>query len=176
NYCFLSQISDQPHYGGANFIGQGDQRGDFMLNSNAAAKFTILVEIKKPSTNLLAKRSNQFDKYRNGAYRISSELTGGIAQLQINCKTWQRSAYEADNYDILSKSGIFTVQPKGILVVGNTSEFENRQQAESFELFRRNISNPEIITYDELLERAKFIVANERECEDENIELEEMDL
>jgi hypothetical protein len=29
----------------------------------------------------------------------------------------------------------------------------------SFELYRRNILNPEIVTYDELLERARFMVA-----------------
>ena len=28
----------------------------------------------------------------------------------------------------------------------------------SFELFRRNVAKPEIVTFDELFERAKFIV------------------
>lgn len=32
---------------------------------------------------------------------------------------------------------------------------------ETFELYRRNLYNPEIITFDELLERARFIVASD---------------
>ena len=34
----------------------------------------------------------------------------------------------------------------------------NTEKYRSFELYRRNISRPEIITFDELYERAKFIV------------------
>jgi len=34
----------------------------------------------------------------------------------------------------------------------------NKDKLRSFELLRKNTSNPEIITFDELYERAKFIV------------------
>ena len=34
----------------------------------------------------------------------------------------------------------------------------NKDKLRSFELFRKNISSPEIITFDELYERARFIV------------------
>ena len=47
---------------------------------------------------------------------------------------------------------------QGILVIGNTSELDNEDKMRSFELFRRNLQNPEIITYDELLARTKFVV------------------
>ncbi len=50
-----------------------------------------------------------------------------------------------------------TVLPQGILVVGNTSELDNEDKIRSFELYRRNLRNPEIITYDELFARAKFV-------------------
>lgn len=53
---------------------------------------------------------------------------------------------------------VFTVSPKGIVVIGKTSELDNLDKRNSFERFRREIRNPEIITYDELFERAKFIV------------------
>lgn len=62
---------------------------------------------------------------------------------------------------------IYTVQPKGILIIGNLNELKTEDEKVSFELFRRNIANPEIITYDELLERAKFIVRNEETCFEE---------
>jgi hypothetical protein len=56
----------------------------------------------------------------------------------------------------------FNFSPKD-LVVGNLSALVgdhgvNQEQFRSFELFRRNTLSPEIITFDELYGRAKFIV------------------
>ena len=49
--------------------------------------------------------------------------------------------------------------------MGNNAEFRteygiNELKLRSFELLRKNTISPEIITYDELYERAKFIVDN----------------
>ena len=169
-YYFLTHLSDQPIYGGASFKGKGNQKGDFLLNTNANIKFTVLVEIKKPTTNLIAHNSKgNCIQYRNGAWLISKHLSGGVAQIQTNCKTWLRNSSNPENYDELEPQNIFTVDPKGILIIGKTSELDERSKIETFELFRRNLSNPEIITFDELFERAKFIVANEQ------LEIDEMD-
>lgn len=162
NYQFLSEVSDQPHFGGINFTGIGAQRGDYLLSSNAAAKFTCIVEIKKPTSRLLSHRkSGEIIEYRNDVCLISPELAGGIAQVQANCKTWQNSALESKNDRVLHKLNIHTIQPKGILVIGNTEELTSDSSIETFELCRRNLHNPEIITFDELLERARFIVTSE---------------
>jgi hypothetical protein len=53
--------------------------------------------------------------------------------------------------------------PKAFLVVGNLAEFVtangvNEPKHRSFELLRRHTLSPEIITFDELYERARFIV------------------
>ena len=58
---------------------------------------------------------------------------------------------------------VFNYQPKAIVVIGCLDEFRNNigvneQKYSSFELFRRNTTNPEIITFDELYDRARFIV------------------
>lgn len=58
---------------------------------------------------------------------------------------------------------IYNYLPKSYLIIGNLKEFMtsnwvNQEKYSSFELFRKNIHNPEIITFDELYERAKFIV------------------
>jgi len=175
NYLFLSSVTDQPNYGGTDISGSGGQRGDYLLHSNAATRYTVLVEIKKPSTNLLTRKNAKVVCYRNGACLMSSELAGSIAQLQVNCKTWQKKALESDDIIKMYNADIHTVQPKGILIIGNLSELNSEAEKVSFELFRRNIANPEIITYDELLERAKFIVRNEEtnikeiEQDEENI-------
>lgn len=162
NYQFNTVLTDQPNYGGTDFTGSGAQRGDFLLSTNAYAKFTYLVEIKKPTARLLIhNKSGGIFEYRNDVCLISHELSGGVAQIQANCKTWQKSALESQNDRKLRKSNIYTVQPKGILIIGNTKELTTETSKETFELFRRNLFNPEIITFDELLERAKFIVASE---------------
>ncbi len=63
---------------------------------------------------------------------------------------------------------VFNYQPKSYLVIGNLKEFltehgVNQDKYRSFELFRKSINQPEILTFDELFERAKFIVnQNER--------------
>ena len=51
---------------------------------------------------------------------------------------------------------LFNFHPRSYLVVGSMNEFKtnngiNESKFRSFELFRRNIQNPEIITFDELL-------------------------
>lgn len=61
---------------------------------------------------------------------------------------------------------LFLYSPKSILVIGSLSEFKtekgiNKQKYRSFETYRRNLENPEIITFDELYERAKYIIAKQ---------------
>lgn len=68
-----------------------------------------------------------------------------------------------DETGALTGEQLFLYQPKSFLVIGSLSEFQgehgiNEEKYSSFELFRRNISAPEIITFDELYQRAKFIV------------------
>lgn len=163
NYQFLSIESDQPNYGGEKYTGKGKQKGDYLTTTNTEnIKFTVLVEIKKPSSNLLAKmpRKGENIKFRNGAWLLGSEVLGGVAQVQTNCKSWQKRAEEFENRE-LSNNGIYTVMPKGILLIGNTSEFnDNIEQLTTFELFRKGLNNVEILTYDELLERARFILGH----------------
>jgi hypothetical protein len=175
-YCFLNLLTDQPNYGGANYTGKGSQRGDFLLNTVADIKFTVLVEIKTPKTPILAVfKEGKHKQYRNGAWQLSSNLVGAVSQMQINSKTWLKESYDVENYNELLKKGIFTVQPKGILIVGHTNELDDLTKVETFEAFRRNIVNPEIITFDELYERAKFIVMKEKREIDE-LEIENDDL
>ena len=56
--------------------------------------------------------------------------------------------------NVLKRKGLFLVLPKGILVIGNTNQLDSVSKRNSFELFRRNVVNLEIITFDELYERA----------------------
>lgn len=151
-YQIMRIIQTQPNYGGTAVNGRGGQRGDFLTATEAETRFTCLVEIKKPTTPLL-----QREQYRNGAWGISNELSGAISQVQVNCAQWEISDARSErNREQLT--GIYTISPKGIIVAGRTDELNNWDKRNSFERFRRELHSPEIIAYDELYERAKYIV------------------
>ena len=151
-YQILRVVQIQPNYGGTNVSGKGGQRGDFLTATEAALKFTCLVEIKKPTTPLL-----QNTEYRNGAWGVSSELSGAVSQVQVNCAKWEiTGSREDDNRDLMGN--IHTIAPKGIVVIGSTCQLSNRDKRNAFERYRNEMHNPEIITYDELYQRARFIV------------------
>lgn len=179
NYQFLTIESDQPNYGGENYSGKGKQKGDYLTKTNAEnIKFTVLVEIKKPSSKLLAVTSitKENIRYRNGAWLLGNEVLGGVAQVQANCKSWQKEAEDIKNRNLINDS-VYTVMPKGILLIGNTQEFgDNIEQLTSFELFRKGLNNLEVLTFDELLERAKFIIGNNNEPTNINVDEDDFDL
>jgi hypothetical protein len=155
-YRFLSTITGQPHYGGTLVTGSGGQRGDFLAASTAQRRFTVLVEIKRPDSELV-----QPKLYRNKVHVVGEDLSGGISQLQSNCRTWEtQGARDDDNRELLERSACYTIQPKGILVIGHTDQLDDNAKRVTFELARRNLQNPEVITFDELLARAKNLLLN----------------
>jgi len=156
-YQILRPVTGQPQYGGTNVFGLGAQRGDNLMATEGDLHFTVLVEIKKPQTRLTSDR-----RYRNGAWLLGGELLGAVSQMQANCQTWGRRALDHDNRD-LEREECYTREPKGILVIGSLQELRGDDgnadvKRSTFESFRRNLHNPEIITFDELLARARFIV------------------
>ncbi len=99
-------------------------------------------------------------RYRNGAWRPSKELAGGVAQLQANCQQWLVASRQLPNSEWASERDLTTAQPKGILVIGRTGTIDDdREKRESFERFRQHLWNQEVVAYDELYRRAEFIVA-----------------
>jgi hypothetical protein len=90
-----------------------------------------------------------------------------IAQVQ---KTVDRAEQTiGSRLDVTDSSGnptgenAFLIRPRSIVVIGNLEEFQtdygiNEPKYRSFELFRRQVVAPEILTFDELYERAHFIV------------------
>jgi hypothetical protein len=62
-----------------------------------------------------------------------------------------------------TKSQFNVSRPRRVVVIGKLQEFNhedgvNAEMMESFELFRTSVSDTEIVTYDELYQRARFIV------------------
>lgn len=67
-----------------------------------------------------------------------------------------------------------SVQPRSFLVIGSLSQFQsahgvNASRYQAFEGFRRNLRQPEILTFDELYERARFIVDHSENVGDSTV-------
>ncbi|WP_271586821.1 Shedu immune nuclease family protein [Bradyrhizobium sp. CCBAU 53415] len=147
---------------GHDITGAG-KRADALLKTAGILSSLCLVEIKKPNTDLLEREA-----YRPDCWQVSRELSGGIAQSQ---KTVQRTLENlpvefrpTDGNGNPTGEIVYSYRPKSFLLIGKLSEFmtdtgPNREKFASFELLRKNTIAPEIITFDELLERAKFIVS-----------------
>jgi len=152
SYRFLRLIQSKPNLGGAIISGRGAKLGDYMGRSEGEEKFSVLVEIKRPQSQLVRPR-----EYRSGAYPPGEDVIGGAAQLQTACREWEENSRSESNRDALK--GVLTIHPKGILVVGHLKQLKgDPARVRSFELFRRGLVNPEILTFDEVYERAAFIV------------------
>jgi len=170
NYIYISTLDDkklEQVVAGYSVV-QGGKRVDALMKTRGLISSLCFVEIKTHETILLHGAS-----YRSECWRISDELGGSVSQIQ---KTVQRAVKDIQTkIEINTHSGeptgetVFLYQPKSFVVIGSLEEFKtadgiNEQKFSSFELFRRSISCPEIITFDELFERAKYIVRySERE-------------
>lgn len=159
NYEILRQRQSQPNYGGTRVDGTGGQRGDNLMSTMGDLNFTVLVEIKTPNTHLL----QGTQEIRNGAWSLSKNLTDAVSQIQANVYAWEKQGSEQpENKDSLEGESVYTVKPKGIIVIGNLKQFGViRHKRETFQRFRKSMHGIDIITFDELYKRAKFIVDNE---------------
>jgi hypothetical protein len=85
-------------------------------------------------------------------FSIGKEVTGGLVQVLDQKDNLQKEFYT------LAKGGEFqSFNPKVVLIVGNLKSL-TKKQIKSFELFRSNIKDVEIITYDELVRRTDLIL------------------
>ncbi|KKQ96792.1 MAG: hypothetical protein UT22_C0024G0002 [Parcubacteria group bacterium GW2011_GWC2_39_11] len=158
DYHILRQEQAQPHYGGDRVDGQGGQRGDYLTSTMGDLSFTVLVEIKTPVAPLLQGTK----EIRNGAWSLSKELTDAVSQIEANIAIWEKDgSRQDDNKDRFESENIFTVKPKGIIVIGSLSQLDTRSKRETFQRFRKSIHGIDIITFDELFQRAKFIVGKD---------------
>jgi hypothetical protein len=159
DYRMLTQFDREMNVSSTGTDNKEKATVDFLMTFT---DFTATVEIKKPSTPVFDKTKN-----RSGAWGFHSDFIGAISQVLEQKAEWhilgqQNNLYNKEGNEKLEKR---TRDAKAILLIGNKSEFaelENKREKEikqdTFELFRRGSRNIEIITFDELLERANFIV------------------
>lgn len=130
---------------------------DFLLADN---NFTTFVELKKPETPIFRNSIN-----RSNAWRLSNELIDSVSQTLEQKASWQIKLETDELFD--GNWGLITqkaIDSKVILITWRDDQlvWENARETKikkrTFELYRRDSRNIEIITYDELLDRARHIV------------------
>ncbi len=155
DYKFLNIVQREASISNIDLDGKQTVNTDFLMSDN---RFTVLVELKRPDTPLFMK-----DQNRSKSWQLSKSLTDSVSQILTQKAEWELKS-QHDNFD--SEGKLITektIDPKTILIIGNTSQFdgndrESQIKAKTFELYRRNSRNIEILTYDELFDRAAFIV------------------
>lgn len=143
-------------------ISEHGKRVDALLRTRGVISSLCFTEVKTHETPLL-----QSKPYRAGCWAPSDEVSGAVAQVQgtvaLAAESIRTKLTIKDAEGNPTGEEAFNYMPKSFLVVGSLHEFltdrgVNQERFRSFELFRRSTTNPEIITFDELYERARFIV------------------
>ena len=167
NYVFNAPLEGkklEQTVSGSSITGSG-KRTDALLATSGIIQSLCFVEIKTHKKEILKITDTA---YRPDSWAISSELAGGIAQVQRTVQKSLRNIQHAlelkDKDGFVTKEKLYLYKPKSFLLIGCLAEFKNEngniheEKYSSFEIFRRSISDVEIITFDELFERANAIV------------------
>ncbi len=138
------------------------KRPDALLRTKGIIESLVFAEIKHHHTPLIGQT------FRSGTWNPSTELLAAVAQAQ---QTSHLASLELGDYirdkgpdgELLS-DGAFILRPRSFVVIGCLQEIIGesggplQDKFRSFELFRRNLHEPELLTFDELVARAEWHV------------------
>jgi hypothetical protein len=136
------------------------KRADALLRTAGIVRSLAFAEIKHHQTLLLG------EEYRSGSWSPSRELAGAVVQVQqtVHLASRELGDYIQDQSagGELLGTGTFLLQPRSFVIVGSLDQLTGNRggpipdKVRSFELFRRNLHEPEVITFDELVARAEW--------------------
>lgn len=139
---------DEAYVGGKNIDNKNGKFNDFLIKNNMSNNVSFL-EIKTHKTKLLENSPYRGDD----VFSSSKDLTGCLTQV-LN----QRDNFQKEFYQIKakSKSDFETFNSKCVVLIGNLNDLSYDQKY-SFELFRSNSRDIEILTFDELHKKIKSL-------------------
>jgi hypothetical protein len=139
------------------------KRTDALLRTSGSIRSLVFAEIKHHRTDLLGK------EYRTGCWAPHEDLASGVAQVQQTVHLASRQIgdrlRELDADGAETGEATYLLRPRSFLILGNLTQLRGSGggvhpgRFSSFELYRRNLYEPEILTFDELLARAEWHVA-----------------
>ena len=161
---FISDLLSEQKVGIEDSNGKHSPKADLL---GLISGFTVLIELKTSNTKIFTKKKST--TARANTWSFSSDFIDGISQCLGQKfaldKSYETKNFTDENNNLIDKRTTRTLDPKTIFLVGNRNkEFpldgnqDNIIKNETFERFRRNNKHIEIVTFDELYERAKFIV------------------
>jgi hypothetical protein len=154
NTWILTQLTATPvviydnevYVGGKTLRNRGGNYVDFLYR-NRISNGALLVEIKTPLTPLTDTRSHP---HRNNTYACSRELAGGVQQLLQDVQVLREGHVPRDGFNF--------AHPRCLLIAGTLAREAELERRTSFELFRTTLKDMEIITYDELVDKARILL------------------
>ena len=148
-------VGQKMYVGGKGVDNKGGGLVDYLLKNTLTNNVT-LVEIKTPRTPLL-----KTTEYRKGIYNTSDDLTGGVMQVinyRDNLIKYYFSLDVGDQFDAFD--------PRCVVVIGHAGdELKELNKRKSFELYRSQLSDVTVITYDELVRKTQNLIKILEEAE-----------
>lgn len=142
-------LGQKVYVGGKSLENQGGKVADFIYQKTLTGN-VVLIEIKTPQTTLVG------HKYRNGVYSIDQSLTGTINQVLFYKDEFLKNFFSLWARDGRTDS---VVNPKCVVIAGSLqNDLSNAEKMASFEAFRRELRDVELITFDELFNKVGVLL------------------
>ncbi|WP_175987193.1 Shedu anti-phage system protein SduA domain-containing protein [Bacillus sp. Marseille-Q1617] len=155
NAWVLSQIFASPfldfqqkaYVGGKTVENREGKIVDYIYQ-NDLSKEVALIEIKTPNTRLLS------SEYRTGIFSVHSDLTGSVVQV-LGYKEQITRDYAQLRYDYDRDFKVFN--PQCVVIAGKLGDL-SKNQLQSFELYRKEMKNVLVVTFDELFKKVQLLL------------------
>ena len=164
DYRMMRQFDREMTVGGGGTDNKNKPVIDFLMSFT---DYTVLVEIKTPDTPIFTPSK----RGRAGTWEFSRDFMSAVSQIIEQKAEWLSFPPQTGGH--YNRAGTALLEPrtrnaKSILVIGSSNEFSRSGSArdatimrDTFELFRREGRSIDIVTFDELLERARFITRSQ---------------
>lgn len=165
---FIEDILDEQSVGITNTQKQGDSHPDFLGYND----YTVLIEIKTSDTNFFT--SQKTVHARANTWSFTPEFIEGVSQCLSQKCDWSEYSnikeivkiMENGERLILDESEVRTIDPPSIFIIGNKKKELPKKsknvdiilKRDTLERFTRNNKNITILSFDELYDRAYYIV------------------
>lgn len=143
--CPVVVVREQMYVGGMKSSRSGAKIADFIVR-NSLTNNVALVEIKTPKSSLISNKTAS-----RGVYLPSSKTIHAVAQV-LN----QKAILEANIFSLKAENRYQDIQSYAVrccVVIGKIPKSQDK--VNSFEMYRKNLINVEVITYSEILDNMK---------------------
>lgn len=165
---FIRDLLPEQRVGEENTAGKGSPKSDFL----GISYFTSLIELKTSKTDIFKRKKSS--NSRANTWDFGSPFIEAYSQIlgQKNVLNKNKEIIGEDG-SIIDTQIHRVIDPMAILIIGNRNrEFphnrmnENNIKSDTFERFRRDSRNVEIVTFDEIFERAFHMVFSQKLARD----------